>query len=120
MDECEGDYTDEMAGATFSRDDVAKARAEEMAWYDKFEVTNKTSCQEQDANPSHVDGKTSTRVTVKVWKHGIDRSRVRSNRKGSTGTSQKHGTRTLRDQHGCKEVKDREATTNEHSYTLTH
>ena len=42
----EGDYTDEMTGATLLRDDVAKAREEEMAWYDKFEacqeVTEKT------------------------------------------------------------------------------
>ena len=32
----EGDYTDEVTGVTLLRDDVAKARAEEMAWYEKF------------------------------------------------------------------------------------
>ena len=42
----EGDCTNEMTGATLLRDDVAKTREEEMAWYDKFEacaeVTEKT------------------------------------------------------------------------------
>ena len=48
VNDFEGDYTDEMTGATLLRDDVGKARAEEMAWYHKFEacaeVTEKT-CQ---------------------------------------------------------------------------
>ena len=30
-----------MTGATLLRDDVAKARADEMAWYDKFEAFQK-------------------------------------------------------------------------------
>ena len=38
--------TDEVTGVTLLRDDVAKARAEEMAWYEKFkayeEVTDGT------------------------------------------------------------------------------
>ena len=33
VNDCEGDYTDEVTGATLPRDDVAKARAEEMALY---------------------------------------------------------------------------------------
>ena len=32
------DFTDEMTGATLLRDDVAKARAEDIAWHDKFEA----------------------------------------------------------------------------------
>ena len=35
--DCEGDHTDEMIGATLLRD-LAEARAEEMAWYEKFEA----------------------------------------------------------------------------------
>ena len=35
VNECEGDYTDEVTGVTLLRDGVAKARAEEMAWYEK-------------------------------------------------------------------------------------
>ena len=32
------DFTDEMTGATLLRDHVAKARAEDIAWYNKFEA----------------------------------------------------------------------------------
>ena len=35
VNECEGDYTDEVTGVTLLRDGVAKARAEEMAWCEK-------------------------------------------------------------------------------------
>ena len=38
VNDCEGDYTDEVTGVTLLRDDVAKARTEEMAWYEKFEA----------------------------------------------------------------------------------
>ena len=34
----EGDHTDEMTGATLLRNDVVKARAKNVAWYDKFEA----------------------------------------------------------------------------------
>ena len=48
VNDCEGDYTDEVTGVTFLGDDVAKSRTEEMAWHDKFEayeeVTDET-CQ---------------------------------------------------------------------------
>ena len=60
----EGDYTDEVTGVTLLRDDVAKARMEEMRWYEKFqafeEVTDETcvlrtgrkpiSCRWRDIN----------------------------------------------------------------------
>ena len=32
LNDCERDYTDEVTGVTVLRDDVAKARTEEMAW----------------------------------------------------------------------------------------
>ena len=35
---CEGDYTGEVTGVSLLRDDAAKARAQEMAWYEKFKV----------------------------------------------------------------------------------
>ena len=34
----EGDYTDEVTGVTLLRDDVAKARMEEMKWNEKFQA----------------------------------------------------------------------------------
>ena len=34
----EGDYTDEVTGVTLLRDGVAKARMEEMRWYEKFQA----------------------------------------------------------------------------------
>ena len=64
VNDCEWDYTDEVTGVTLLRDDVARARAEEMAWYEKFkayeEVTDETcvsgtgrkpiSCRWRDIN----------------------------------------------------------------------
>ena len=64
VNDCEGDYADEVTGVTLLRDDVAKARAEEMAWCEKFKacerVTDETcvsrtgrkpiSCQWRDIN----------------------------------------------------------------------
>ena len=38
VNDCEGDYTNEATGVTLLRDNVAKARMEEMSWYDKFEA----------------------------------------------------------------------------------
>ena len=60
----EGDYVDEVTGVTLLRDDVAKARMEEMRWYEMFqafeEATGETcvlrtghkpiSCQWRDIN----------------------------------------------------------------------
>ena len=60
----EGDFTDEVTGVTLLRDDVAKARMEEMKWYEKYpafdEVTGETcvlrtgrkpiSCRWRDIN----------------------------------------------------------------------
>ena len=64
MNDREGDYIDEVTGVTLLRDDVAKARMEEMKWYEKFqafeEVTDETcvlrtgrkpiSCRWRDIN----------------------------------------------------------------------
>ena len=51
----EGDYTDELTGGTLLRDDVAKARMEEMRWYEKFqafeEVTGETSVSRTGRKP---------------------------------------------------------------------
>ena len=45
----------EVTGVTLLRDDVAKARAEEMAWYEKFkadeEVTDETSVSRTGRKP---------------------------------------------------------------------
>ena len=38
MNDREGDHTDKVTGVTLSRDDVAKARMEEMTWYEKFQA----------------------------------------------------------------------------------
>ena len=64
VNDCDGDYTDEMTAATLKRENVAKARREEMEWYDMFgaygEVTDETcvsrtgrkpiSCRWKDTN----------------------------------------------------------------------
>ena len=64
VNDCEEDDTAEVPGVMLLRDDVAKARAEEMAWYENFkaheEVKNETcasragckpiSCQWRDTN----------------------------------------------------------------------
>ena len=50
---CGSDYTDEVTGVTLLRDDVAKARAEEMACFEKFkacEEVTKHVCQQLDGN----------------------------------------------------------------------
>ena len=55
VDDCEGDYTDEVTGVTLSRDDVAKSRTEEMAWYEKFkayeEVTDESCVSRAGLKP---------------------------------------------------------------------
>ena len=64
VNDCEGVYTDEVTGVTFLRDDVAKARAEEMAWYEKFkaceEATDETCVSSSGRKPIFVDGDTPT------------------------------------------------------------
>ena len=46
VNDCEGDYIDEVPGVTLLRDDVTKAHTEEIAWYEKNkdyeEVTDET------------------------------------------------------------------------------
>ena len=53
--DCDGDYSDEATGATLRRDDVAKARVEEMKWYEKFnafqEVTHETCVSKTGRKP---------------------------------------------------------------------
>ena len=38
VNDCKGDYTDEVTGVTLLRDDVTRARTEEMTWHEKFKV----------------------------------------------------------------------------------
>ena len=83
VNDCEGDYTDEVTGVTLLRDDVAKARTEEMAWYEKFKayegVTDEICVPRERRKPIFVHGETSTQVTANVWKYEVDWSRVRPN-----------------------------------------
>ena len=84
MNDCEEDYGDESDRESHPfRDDVAKARAEEMAWYEKFKAY-------RDASQAPVDGETSTKATTNVWKYEVDWLHVKSNRKGLTATLQEH------------------------------
>ena len=77
INDCDGDYTDEATGATLRRDDVAKARMEEMKWYEKFsafeEVTDETCVSRTGRKPFPVNGKTSIRATANAWKYEVDR-----------------------------------------------
>ena len=57
MNECEGDYTDEVTGVTHPRDDVAEARAEEMAWYEKLKA-----CEEVTGRNVYVKNRTQTNL----------------------------------------------------------
>ena len=102
VNDCEEDYTDEVTGATLFGDDVARARAEEMAWYDKFQVHGEV-----------LDGETSTKVTANEWKCEVDWSRARSTerdgqflRRDTTA-----GSRERRDQQSCNENEDWNTTT---------
>ena len=92
VNDCEGDYTDEVTGVTLLRDDVAKARAEETAWCEKLEghveVTDETCVSRTDAKQFFVD--TSTMMKMNVWKYYSDRLHAKLNRKGLTATSQEH------------------------------
>ena len=36
VNDCEGECADEVTGVTLLREEVAKARMDEMSWYDKF------------------------------------------------------------------------------------
>ena len=38
VNDCDGNFTDDETGVTLLRDGVAKAHAEEMAWYGKFKA----------------------------------------------------------------------------------
>ena len=55
MNDREGDYVDEVTRVTLLRDDVAKARMEEMKWYEKFqafeEVTDETCLSSTGRKP---------------------------------------------------------------------
>ena len=55
VNDCEREYNDEVTGVTFLRDDVAKTRSEEMAWYEKFkayeEVTDETCVSRTGRKP---------------------------------------------------------------------
>ena len=88
-----GDYTDEVTGVTLLRDDVAKARMEEMRWYEQFQAFDEVPderCVLRTGRKPTVDGETSIKVTANEWNCEVDWSRVRSNRKGPTATSQEH------------------------------
>ena len=56
VNDCEGDYTDEVTGVTLRRDDVAKARMEEMKLYEMFnafeEVTDETCVSRTRRKPT--------------------------------------------------------------------
>ena len=80
MNDCEGDHADEVTGVTLLSGDVAKARMEEMSWYDKFkaceEVTDETcimrtgrkpiSCRWRDINKGDSERK-EVRSRLVAW-----------------------------------------------------
>ena len=75
VNDCEGDYTDEITGATLLRDDVAKARAEDDGVVRQVRSLRRGDGRDMPVKnrtqtPSHVDGKTinkgdSERVEVR-------------------------------------------------------
>ena len=77
VDDCDGGSKDEVTGATLLRDDVAKARAEEVAWHDKSEADprrgdGRTCLSRTGRMPIPCRWKDMTRATVNVWKYGVD------------------------------------------------
>ena len=78
VNECEGDYTDEVTGVTLLRDGVATKHVRK-----RWRGTKKVKAH------AEVTDETSTKVTANVWKYEVDWSRVRSNRKGLPVTLQK-------------------------------
>ena len=105
VNDLEGDYTDEVTGVTLLRDDVAKARMEEMKQHEKFqafdEVPDETcvlrtgrkpvSCRWRDINEGG-----SERVEV--------RSRLVAREIKHKGTDSYIGAGALRDKQSCNTV----------------
>ena len=54
LNDCDGDYTDEMTGATLKREDVAKSRAEAMEWYDMFEAYGEVTMRIVSGTKIHI------------------------------------------------------------------
>ena len=104
--------------ATLLRDDLAKARAEEISWYDKFEayeeVTDETcmsragrrhfSSRWKDIRKGDNEG---TEVRSRFDAREIKQNGNRQLLRGSATA----GTRTVRDQRGCDENEIRKMTT---------
>ena len=91
VDDCDGDFEDEMTAATRSRDDGAKARAEEMAWYDRCEaceeVIDETCLSRTGRKPISCRWKGINSERVEVRNRLIARE---IKQKGPTATSREH------------------------------
>ena len=118
VNDCEGDDTDDVTGVTLLRDDAAEARAEEMAWYEKFkaheEVTDETcvsrtgrkpiSCRWRDINKGDNERvEVRSRLVAREIKRKEDRQPL--HRKTTVST------RTLRDKKSRDIVENGQATT---------
>ena len=118
----------QMTGVTFLRDDVAKTRSEEMAWYEKFnaheEVTDETCVSRTGRKPiccRWPDINKGDNERAEVRSRMVARE-IKTERDRKTTVS----TRTLRDKaeprRSQRRVSDNNSwcwTPNEHSYTLT-
>ena len=97
VNNCEGDYADEVTGVTVRRDDVAKAHMEEMKWYEKFnaleDVTDETcvSCRLRDINKGDNE-RVEVRSRLVAWQLFRWITTI--------------GTRVLRDKQSSNTVKD--------------
>ena len=78
VDDGDEGFTDAMTGATLLRHDAIASHGWRRRWLrttSSMLANNgraRRACQEQAASPSHVDGMTSTMVTLNVWKYGVD------------------------------------------------
>ena len=115
---CEGDCTDEMTGMTLLRDDVPKAREEEMSWYDKFEayeeMTDETRLSRTGRKPTSCRWKN-------INKDDSERVEVRSRLLSREIKPPSALVRYVISRATTKSNDDYSwyLTTNEHSYTLT-
>ena len=55
VNDCDGKFTDDETGVTLLRDGVAKARAEEMAWYGKFKANEDVPDETSVKNRTQTD-----------------------------------------------------------------
>ena len=115
VDDGDEAFTEDMTGATLVRDDVARARVEDGAWYDKFEayegVTDE-SCSSRTGGRRQIscrrkDFNNGEKQRVEARSRLIARVITQKGNDSSFAETPPNGTRTILDQQSCDENEDR-------------